>query len=81
MSLDSVQINVIKELRGNGFNQQEIADHLRVSRKTVESHLKKLRENYKYPTPEELLIESIIELGKVFLKGTLLKTRKQRRLL
>lgn len=52
MTITNVQLHLIKELRGNGFTQQEIADVLGVSRKTVENHLRKLRVNYK-PLPKE----------------------------
>ena len=46
MTLTSSQIQVLKEMRGNGFTQQEIAQELNVSRKTVEKYLRKLKANY-----------------------------------
>lgn len=52
MTLTDTQLHLLKELRGNGFTQQEIADELGVARKTVETHLRKLRANYK-PLPKE----------------------------
>lgn len=43
MALNEYQIRQIIQLRGLGYTQQEIADHLGVSRKTVENHLRRLR--------------------------------------
>ncbi len=52
MTLTTTQIRLLKVLRGNGFTQEEIAQELGVSRKTVENHLRKLRANY-LPLPIE----------------------------
>lgn len=54
ITLDTVQLRLLKELRGNGFSQEEIAQELGVSRKTVENHLRRLRANYK-PLPTEAM--------------------------
>jgi orotate phosphoribosyltransferase-like protein len=43
MALQQEAIRKIIQLRGLGYKQQEIADKLGISRKTVESHLRKLR--------------------------------------
>lgn len=44
MALSQDEIRKIIQMRGLGYTQQEIAEHLGVSRKTVENHLRKLRE-------------------------------------
>lgn len=77
MTLSSSQIWQLKTLRGNGFSQQEIAEILGVPQSAVSYHLIKLRENYKQVTAEELLIESLTEVGVTILK-TILKPRKRR---
>lgn len=43
MSLNNYKIRQIIQLRGLGYTQQEIADRLGISRKTVENHLRRLR--------------------------------------
>lgn len=43
MSLNEYEIRQIIQMRGLGYTQQEIADHLGISRKTVENHLRRLR--------------------------------------
>lgn len=47
MTLNKYEIRQIIQMRGLGYTQQEIADQLGVSRKTVENHLRKLREQAK----------------------------------
>ena len=44
MALNQYEIRQIIQMRGLGYTQQEIADQLGVSRKTVENHLRRLRE-------------------------------------
>lgn len=44
MALSQNEIRQIIQMRGLGYTQQEIADHLGISRKTVENHLRKLKE-------------------------------------
>jgi len=44
MALGKYEIRQIIQMRGLGYTQQEIADQLGVSRKTVENHLRRLRE-------------------------------------
>lgn len=44
MALNQYEIRQIIQMRGLGYTQQEIADQLSVSRKTVENHLRRLRE-------------------------------------
>lgn len=43
MTLSQDEIRQIIQMRGLGYTQQEIAEHLGVSRKTVENHLRRLR--------------------------------------
>ena len=43
MTLNEYEIRQIIQMRGLGYTQQEIAERLRVSRKTVENHLRRLR--------------------------------------
>ena len=43
MTLSQDEIRQIIQLRGLGYSQQEIADNLRISRKTVENHLRRLK--------------------------------------
>ena len=43
MSLSKDEISIIIKLRGLGFYQQEIADYLNISRKTVENHLTNIK--------------------------------------
>lgn len=44
MALSQDEIRTIIQMRGFGYTQQEIAESLGVSRKTVENNLRKLRE-------------------------------------
>lgn len=46
MALTGEQIIKLKHMRGNGFTHQEIADELKISRKTVENHLRRLKQAY-----------------------------------
>lgn len=43
MALNQDEIRKIIQMRGLGYTQQEIAEHLGVSRKTIENHLRRLR--------------------------------------
>jgi FixJ family two-component response regulator len=43
MALSQDEIRRIIQLRGLGYTQQDIADDLGISRRTVENHLRKLR--------------------------------------
>lgn len=43
MALSQDEIRKIIQMRGLGYTQQEIAEHLGVSRKTIENHLRRLR--------------------------------------
>ena len=43
MTLTNNQLNSIIILRGLGYNQQEIADEVDISRKTVENNLRRLK--------------------------------------
>jgi len=44
MTLSQDEIRQIIQMRGLGYTQQEIANHLGISRKTVENHLRRLKE-------------------------------------
>lgn len=44
MALSQNQLKAIIQMRGMGYTQQEIADHLKISKKTVQNHLSRLRE-------------------------------------
>lgn len=43
MALTQDEIRKIVQMRGIGYSHQEIADHLGISRKTVENHLRRLK--------------------------------------
>ena len=43
MALTQEEIRKIVQMRGMGYSHQEIADHLGISRKTVENHLRRLK--------------------------------------
>ena len=43
MSLSQNEVRMIVMMRGLGYKQREIADKLKVSRRTVQNHLLKLR--------------------------------------
>ena len=44
MALTQEEIRKIVQMRGMGYSHQEIADHLGISRKTVENHLRRLKQ-------------------------------------
>lgn len=44
MTLTHEEIRQIIQMRGLGYSQQDIANELGISRKTVENHLSRLRE-------------------------------------
>lgn len=44
MALSQNQIKAIIQLRGMGYTQQEIADELGISKRTVQNHLRQIRE-------------------------------------
>lgn len=44
MSLSQDEIKQLIQMRGLGYTHQEIAEHLGISRKTVENHLRRLKE-------------------------------------
>ena len=44
MALSQEEIATIVKLRGLGYTQQEIADYLEISKKTVQNHLSRIRE-------------------------------------
>lgn len=54
MALNKYEIRQIIQMRGLGYTQQEIADQLGVSRKTVENHLRRLREQAKETEADNL---------------------------
>lgn len=47
MALTHEEIRKIVQMRGIGYSHQEIADHLGISRKTVENHLRRLKQQTK----------------------------------
>jgi orotate phosphoribosyltransferase-like protein len=73
MTLSNINIKKLKELRGNGFTQEEIAVELNVSRKTIENHLRKLKANYKPLSDKEIeLLDKASEILINMLKENLL---------
>ena len=73
MALNQEEIATIVKLRGLGYTQQEIADHLRISKKTVQNHLSRIREEADQEIDLDALFWGIVVgAGALALLGALL---------
>ena len=76
MTLSQDEIRQIIQMRGLGYTQQEIANHLGISRKTVENHLRRLKEQAQEAEQENSLDDLfwgiVLGAGALALLGALL---------
>jgi orotate phosphoribosyltransferase-like protein len=81
MTLSQDEIRQIIQMRGLGYTQQEIADRLGISRKTVENHLSRLRLQAEEAEEEndldELFWGIILGAGALALLGALLGSKQK----
>lgn len=82
MTLSQDEIRQIIQMRGLGYSQQEIADHLGISRKTVENHLSRLREQAEEAEEDDgldkLFWGILVGAGALALLAALLNNNQQR---
>ncbi|MFZ3384716.1 MAG: sigma factor-like helix-turn-helix DNA-binding protein [Candidatus Methanoperedens sp.] len=75
------EIRQIIQMRGLGYSQQEIADELGISRKTVENHLSRLREQAEEAEEgglDNLFWGILLGAGALALLANLLNNNQQR---
>lgn len=82
MAITDEDIRQIIQMRGLGYSQQEIADRLGISRKTVENHLSRLRgqaqEAEEGDGLDNLFWGILLGAGALALLGALLNNNQQR---
>lgn len=82
MTLSHDEIRQIIQMRGLGYSQQEIADELGISRKTVENHLSRLREQAEEAGEENgldnLFWGILLGAGAIALLSALLNNNQQK---
>ena len=76
MALSQDEIGTIVKLRGLGYTQQEIANSLGISKKTVQNHLSRIREQAKEADQgidlDDLFWGIVLGAGALALLGALL---------
>lgn len=76
MALNQNEIGTIVKLRGLGYTQQEIANHLGISKKTVQNHLSRIKEQAEEADQgidlDDLFWGIVLGAGAVALLGALL---------
>jgi len=76
MALNQDEIGTIVKLRGLGYTQQEIANYLGISKKTVQNHLSRIREQAEEADQgidlDDLFWGIVLGAGAVALLGALL---------
>lgn len=81
MTLNEYEIRQIIQMRGLGYTQEEIADRLGVSRKTVENHLRRLRlqaeEAEEGNGLENLFWGTLLALGAAAVLGAILNNQQR----